>query len=206
MSLRRRLACSRPRSVALAVADRRARLLPGRPRPAARPGRQRAARAGGASSSSYGQISRTAARHPGERRRPGSVRADRVLANGQSGCTSGNVIAPGRPRSTLQVATDAPRGSFFSDVDRRQDHLRVLTFHVTVARSAACRRPAALQLARPLNGVDGVLSKLRLVLLLVFLGGIALAAALGRLAGPAGAGAAGRGRADGRSTSARPRI
>ena len=42
--------------------------------------------------------------------------------------------------------------------------------------------PAALQLARPLNGVDNVLSELRLVLFLVFLGGIALAAGLGRLA------------------------
>ncbi|HWF54608.1 MAG TPA: HAMP domain-containing sensor histidine kinase, partial [Solirubrobacteraceae bacterium] len=40
----------------------------------------------------------------------------------------------------------------------------------------------AVQLARPLNGVDSVLSHLRLVLLLLFIGGIALAAILGRMA------------------------
>jgi two-component system sensor histidine kinase MprB len=40
----------------------------------------------------------------------------------------------------------------------------------------------AVQLARPLNGVDSVLSKLRLVLVLLSAGGIALAAVLGRLA------------------------
>jgi two-component system sensor histidine kinase MprB len=40
----------------------------------------------------------------------------------------------------------------------------------------------AVQLARPLNGVDSVLSTLRVILLLLALGGIALAAVLGRLA------------------------
>jgi two-component system sensor histidine kinase MprB len=40
----------------------------------------------------------------------------------------------------------------------------------------------AVQLARPLNGTDHILSNLRLILVLLFLGGIALAAALGRLA------------------------
>jgi two-component system sensor histidine kinase MprB len=39
-----------------------------------------------------------------------------------------------------------------------------------------------VQLARPLSGVDGVLAKLRVVLLLCSAGGIALAAVLGRLA------------------------
>ena len=42
--------------------------------------------------------------------------------------------------------------------------------------------PAAIQLARPLNSVDHVLSRLRLMLLLLALGGMALAAALGRIA------------------------
>jgi two-component system sensor histidine kinase MprB len=40
----------------------------------------------------------------------------------------------------------------------------------------------AVQLARPLNGTDHILANLRLILFLLFLGGIALAAALGRLA------------------------
>ncbi|MGI9185167.1 MAG: sensor histidine kinase, partial [Solirubrobacteraceae bacterium] len=41
---------------------------------------------------------------------------------------------------------------------------------------------AAIQLGRPLNGVDSILSNLRLILVLLFVGGIALAAVLGRLA------------------------
>ena len=40
----------------------------------------------------------------------------------------------------------------------------------------------AIQLARPLNGIDHVLSRLRLILFLLCAGGIALAAVLGRLA------------------------
>jgi two-component system sensor histidine kinase MprB len=57
----------------------------------------------------------------------------------------------------------------------------VLTFPVQVLVGGQ-PETAAVQLARPLNGVDHVLSQLRLILLLLFVGGIALAAALGRLA------------------------
>ena len=42
--------------------------------------------------------------------------------------------------------------------------------------------PVAIQLARPLNSVDHVLSRLRLMLALVILGGMALALVLGRIA------------------------
>src|SRR6185312_14129583 len=44
------------------------------------------------------------------------------------------------------------------------------------------QQPAALLLARTLGGVDDILQNLRLVLLLVCAGGIALAAVLGRVA------------------------
>jgi two-component system sensor histidine kinase MprB len=54
----------------------------------------------------------------------------------------------------------------------------VYSFHDAV-RSG---QPVAVQLARPLTSVDNVLSHLRLILILLCAGGIALAAALGRLA------------------------
>src|SRR5205807_2278201 len=58
-------------------------------------------------------------------------------------------------------------------------HLRELTFQFP---SPYGGQPVAVQLARPLSAVDHVLTKLRLILLLLCVGGIALAAALGRLA------------------------
>jgi two-component system sensor histidine kinase MprB len=57
-----------------------------------------------------------------------------------------------------------------------------LTFPATVLVNLGQTQTAAIQLARPLNNVDTVLSHLRLILFLLCLGGIALAAALGRLA------------------------
>ncbi len=103
-----------------------------------------------------------------------------VLANGNSGPYVGDLTLPATSQ-TLAIAAKQS-GSFFSDVTVGMSHLRVLTFpgYVSISGQAV---PAAIQLARPLNGVDSVLSELRLVLFLVFLGGIALAAALGRLAG-----------------------
>ena len=64
------------------------------------------------------------------------------------------------------------------DVNTMDSHLRVITFHDTLDSG----QPIAIQLARPLSGVDSVLSHLRLILTLLFLGGIALAAVLGRMA------------------------
>jgi len=60
--------------------------------------------------------------------------------------------------------------------------LRVLTCPVTLLGVFGQTQHAALQLARPLNSTDNVLSHLRLILFVLILGGIALAAALGRLA------------------------
>ncbi len=60
-------------------------------------------------------------------------------------------------------------------------HLRILTFSATFTEEGAAV-PVAVQLARPLGPVDNVLSKLRLILLLLLIGGVALAAVLGRFA------------------------
>ena len=104
-----------------------------------------------------------------------------VLANG------GRPLSAGQGNITIPVSSrdreiaQSQSGSFMSDVYVGHDHLRVLTF-AALFQFDGVTVPAALQLARPLNGIDGVLSNLRVVLLLVFLGGIVLAAGLGRLA------------------------
>ncbi|HEY8764263.1 MAG TPA: HAMP domain-containing sensor histidine kinase [Solirubrobacteraceae bacterium] len=68
--------------------------------------------------------------------------------------------------------------SSFADVTVRGGHLRVYSFRDAVQSG----QPVAVQLARPLQSVDHILSHLRLILILLCAGGIALAAALGRLA------------------------
>jgi two-component system sensor histidine kinase MprB len=78
---------------------------------------------------------------------------------------------------TLTAALDHG-GSFMSDVTVGGSHLRELTVPVQFTDGTT----AAMQIARPLDGVDHVLSNLRLVLLLLVICGIGLAAALGRFA------------------------
>jgi two-component system sensor histidine kinase MprB len=90
----------------------------------------------------------------------------------------------------LAIPTDASTRSIalgqsdngLTDVNANGAHLRVLTFHSGLVLPTGQIQPVAVQLARPLGPVDHVLSTLRLILVLVFVGGIALAAALGRLA------------------------
>jgi two-component system sensor histidine kinase MprB len=74
--------------------------------------------------------------------------------------------------ATRQVAA-GQRNEAIEDVHTSGTHLRVLILPVG---------NGAVELARPLDDVDRVLSNLRLVLLVLIAGGIALAAALGRLA------------------------
>ena len=62
----------------------------------------------------------------------------------------------------------------FADTELDGDHVRVLTVPL--------ERGGSIQLARSLESTDDVLARLRWVLLALVLGGIALAAALGRLA------------------------
>jgi two-component system, OmpR family, sensor histidine kinase MprB len=71
--------------------------------------------------------------------------------------------------------------AFLTDVEIGGSRFRELTFPTTL-RVGFNLEPGAVQLARPLDGITNILRNLRLVLLLVCAGGIALAAVLGRLA------------------------
>jgi two-component system, OmpR family, sensor histidine kinase MprB len=71
---------------------------------------------------------------------------------------------------TLDVAAGA-QGAFYGDAEVAGTHVRILT----VPRSPGY----AVQVSRPLTEVDESLGRLRTILLLVALGGVALAAALG---------------------------
>ncbi len=103
-----------------------------------------------------------------------------LLANGDVSPRQPNLTIPVDARERQIASTQ--NGSYMTDVHVGDSHLRVLTFPVLVPVSQTLV-PGAVQLARPLNGVDRTLSHMRLVLLIVLLGGIAMAAALGRLAG-----------------------
>jgi two-component system sensor histidine kinase MprB len=104
-----------------------------------------------------------------------------VFASGQTVPVAGNLTLP-VSADTLALARGGGHVEL-SDVHVGASHLREITVGVTGSVNGQPPQMMAIQIARPLNGVDGVLSMLRLVLLLVILGGIALAAALGRLAG-----------------------
>jgi two-component system sensor histidine kinase MprB len=71
--------------------------------------------------------------------------------------------------------------SHLADTTSGSIHLRIYTFR-TQALVNGQLQSVAIQLARPLASVDHILSHLRLILVLLVVGGIALAAALGRIA------------------------
>ena len=77
-----------------------------------------------------------------------------------------------------QQIADSQRGISWADVQIGKSHLRVLTFPLDTSDVGR----VAVQLARPLNSVDNVLSNLRLILLFVLIGGVLVAGTLGRLA------------------------
>ncbi len=84
----------------------------------------------------------------------------------------GNVTLPVDARTRALAAGRA--SSFFRDATRQR--------HRTCASSPSRSAPGrAVQFAQPLTEVDNLLSRLRLILVLLGLGGIALAALLGRL-------------------------
>jgi two-component system sensor histidine kinase MprB len=102
-----------------------------------------------------------------------------VGGNGVSYLRRGDVTLPVDARA---LAVAGGNGSaYIRDVRVAGSHLRELVFPVSIA-IAGQPESAAVQLARPLVGVDHVLRNLRLILALLCLGGIAAAAALGRLA------------------------
>ena len=88
----------------------------------------------------------------------------------------------GLPVSSAARAVAQDRaGSYLSDVWVGGSHLREITVPAPVSVNGQ-NFPGAVELARPLHGVDGVLSRLRVILLLLCAAGIGLAAMLGRLA------------------------
>jgi two-component system, OmpR family, sensor histidine kinase MprB len=92
---------------------------------------------------------------------------------------AGNIALP--IDSRVRSVAGGTGGPYMTDVQVGPNHFRQLAIPVQVVVNDQ-PESVAVQLARPLNGVDRVLSRLRLILVLLFLGGIALAAALGRLA------------------------
>jgi two-component system, OmpR family, sensor histidine kinase MprB len=102
-----------------------------------------------------------------------------VLADGEVPRREGGLALP-VSAATLRLAGN-PGRSIISDIWVNGSHLRMLCFPVNVFFGGQVV-PAVLQLARPLNGVDSILRHLRLFLVLLGLGGIAVAAILGRMA------------------------
>jgi two-component system sensor histidine kinase MprB len=100
-----------------------------------------------------------------------------VLADGTVLPRQGGVTLPVN-RQVLAVASNG--GSpYMTDVRVGDSNLREIAFQIPFMFRG---EPVAVQLARPLNSVDNVLSRLRLMLALVIIGGMALALVLGRLA------------------------
>jgi two-component system sensor histidine kinase MprB len=89
---------------------------------------------------------------------------------------SGGVSLP--VNRTIESVAAGQQPSVIEDVTVNGAHLRLMAFHDSLDTG----QPVAVELARPLAQTDNTLSHLRLVLLVLCLGGIALAAALGRLA------------------------
>jgi two-component system, OmpR family, sensor histidine kinase MprB len=103
----------------------------------------------------------------------------------------GNIVLP--VTSSTEFAAQGRGSQTLSDVRVGGSHLREITIPLTIVFG----QTAVLQIARPLDAVDNVLSNLRLILALVLAGGMGLAALLGRVGGKARARAACRCRTDG---------
>jgi two-component system sensor histidine kinase MprB len=104
---------------------------------------------------------------------------DQVRGYQQINDAAGKIVFRSSPNLTLSVNAAARKLAaqggkpFFRDANANDTHLRVLT--------EALPHGYAAQLAQPLTDVDNVLARLRLILALLDIGGIALAALLGRL-------------------------
>jgi two-component system sensor histidine kinase MprB len=103
--------------------------------------------------------------------------AQLVYPNGGTQPIAGDITLPVGSR-TRALASNPRSASLMSDVTIGDSHLRELTVPVQFVNG----QTAAMQIARPLNSVDNVLSSLRLVLLGLCALGIGLAAFLGRFA------------------------
>jgi two-component system, OmpR family, sensor histidine kinase MprB len=97
-----------------------------------------------------------------------------VLPNGDTRTATGGLQLP-VDQHALDVANQTA-GTYITDVHVGDNHLRVLTMQASYQGV-----PAALQLARPLNGIDNILQDLRIILAGLLAACIAVAAALGRV-------------------------
>ena len=100
-----------------------------------------------------------------------------VTAGNTEHQTVGDLPLPYDP--LVNSVANGQRPSAFEDITVSGVRLRLYAFHGVLRDSGT---PVAVVLARPLSPVDSVLSHLRLILLLLAAAGVALAAALGRLA------------------------
>jgi two-component system sensor histidine kinase MprB len=104
-----------------------------------------------------------------------------VLPNGQSIPVPNGITWPTGARA--QSVANGTGSAYLGDVQLGGTTLRVITFFVpNLQLTNGAVTNGALQLARPLNSVESILGSLRLILLLVLVAGIAMAAALGRVA------------------------
>jgi two-component system sensor histidine kinase MprB len=106
--------------------------------------------------------------------RPGQVRGYQQLIGPQGQVlfrSSANVTLPVAARTSALAAGKG--GRFFQDARVNGLHMRILAEHIAPGR--------AIQVAQQLTEVDTLLRRLRLILALLDVGGIALAALLGRL-------------------------
>jgi len=101
-----------------------------------------------------------------------------VGTNGEA--VDGDLSLPISSQAT--AVANGNQSPFLSDVELGGNRFRELTFPGSFNMGFGRFEPVAVQLARPLDGIDNVLRDLRLVLLLVCAGGIGLAAVLGRVA------------------------
>jgi two-component system sensor histidine kinase MprB len=103
-----------------------------------------------------------------------------VNSDGGVVCSQGQVPLPFT--SAVQSIVSSGAGQYITNVVVGGAPLRMLVLPVRVSAGFGPGESAALQLARPLGGVDHILSRLRLILFLLCAGGVALAAGLGRMA------------------------
>jgi two-component system sensor histidine kinase MprB len=101
-----------------------------------------------------------------------------VLADGSTFPRQGGLPLP--VTSRVQAVAAGNSAAYMTDVRVNGSHLRELVFPIPLQLQG---QTVAVQLARPLAPVDHVLARLRLILLVLCAGGVALAAALGRIAG-----------------------
>ena len=99
-----------------------------------------------------------------------------VSSSGQVARNLGGLHLPIDARCLKIAANRSP--TWIGDARVGNNHLRMITFTVPVGGG----QTAALQLARPLNGVDSILSHLRVILFLVLAAGVIVAGLLGRMA------------------------